>query len=187
MVRNVAVAVPLLLSACSMRSYEHDPDQINARYALEYGGECSSWLTSPRTGYKYCASPAFHVEPPMPVQMPVAKVDGPTDQASLMANGEKVYNQVCAACHQANGQGTPGTFPPLAGAGEFYGDPKHHAGIIIKGLSGEITVLGAKYNGVMPPQGSLSDYDIASVATYERNSWGNNDGVVLPADVKAAR
>lgn len=187
MLRNVAVAVPLVLSACIVKSYEHDPDEINARYALEYKGACSSWLTSPRTGYKYCASPPFHVAPRMPVEAPAPQVEGPTDQASLMANGEKVYNQVCAACHQPNGQGTPGTFPPLAGSGEFYGDPAHHVSIILKGLSGEITVQGATYNGVMPPQGALSDYDIASVATYERNSWGNNDGIVMPADVKAAR
>jgi mono/diheme cytochrome c family protein len=186
-VRNVAVAVPLLLSACLVRSYEHDSDQINARYALEYRGECSSWLKSPRTGFKYCASPPFHVDAPMPAQLPRPVVDGPIDQASLMANGEKVYGQVCGACHQANGQGTPGTFPPLAGSGAFYGDAQKHAGIIIKGLSGEINVQGVTYNGVMPPQGALSDYDIASVATFERSSWGNNDGLVLPADVKAAR
>lgn len=184
--RNVAVAVPLLLSACVVRSYEHDPDEVNARYALEYAGECSSWLRSPRTGFKYCASPAFHVAAPLPKEMPKPQVEGPTDQASLVANGEKVYGQVCAACHMADGKGTPGTFPPLAGS-DYLGDPKHHAGIIVKGLSGEITVNGAKYNGVMPPQGSLSDYDIASVATYERNTWGNALGVVMPADVKAAR
>ena len=46
---------------------------------------------------------------------------------------------------------------------------------------------GVAYNGAMPPQGALSDYDIAAVATYERHSWGNNDGIVLPDDVKAVR
>jgi mono/diheme cytochrome c family protein len=186
-VRYVAVAVPLLLSACQVRSYAHDSDPINARYTLEHRGPCSSWLRSPKTGFKYCASPPFHVAATMPPVAPKPAVDGPTDQASLMANGEKVYGQVCAACHQATGLGVPGSFPPLAGAGEFYGDPKKHASIVINGLAGEITVLGAKFNGVMPPQGALSDYDIASVLTFERSSWGNNDGIVMPADVKAAR
>jgi cytochrome c oxidase subunit 2 len=44
-----------------------------------------------------------------------------------------------------------------------------------------------KYNGAMPPQANLSDLQIAAVITYERNSWGNDYGVCLPADVKAAR
>jgi cytochrome c oxidase subunit 2 len=39
----------------------------------------------------------------------------------------------------------------------------------------------------MAPHGHLTDYDIASVATYERHSWGNNDGIVLPTDVAAVR
>ena len=104
-----------------------------------------------------------------------------------MARGEVVYGQVCAACHQGTGLGVAGAFPPLAGAGEYYGDPQNHARIIVHGLQGEIVVLGTTYNGAMPPQGSLSDYDIAAVATYERHSWGNNDGIVLPDDVKAVR
>jgi len=57
----------------------------------------------------------------------------------------------------------------------------------VHGLQGEIVVLGTTYNSAMPPQGTLSDYDIAAVATYERHSWGNNDGIVLPADVAAVR
>ena len=104
-----------------------------------------------------------------------------------MKRGGEVYGKICAPCHQATGQGIPGAFPPLAGSGEFYGSPKKQAGIIINGLSGEITVQGKTYNGAMPPQGSLSNEDIAAVATYVRNSWGNNDGIVTPADVASAR
>ena len=91
------------------------------------------------------------------------------------------------ACHQADGKGLPGSFPPLAGAGEYYGDPQNHARIIVHGLQGEIEVLGVKYNGAMPAQGNLSDYDIAAVATYVRNAWGNDDGIVTPEDVQAVR
>jgi mono/diheme cytochrome c family protein len=191
MSRNLVLlsTLPALLLGCLVpRSMSRDVTEVNDRYPHKYKeGECSSWLHSAKTGHKYCASPAFVAEVEMPPQA-VEKVDETkVDKASLMARGEVVYGQVCAACHQANGQGVPGAFPPLAGAGEFYGDAQNHAKIIVHGLQGEIVVLGTTYNSAMPPQGTLSDYDIAAVATYERHSWGNDDGIVLPADVAAVR
>ncbi len=192
---GIRVLATLLLTGCVVRPYDHDPLEVTERYQFKYPGTCSAWLRSRETGYLYCSSPPFTVTPVLPKPAGAAAAgaggapakDGPTDQAALMANGEKVYAQVCQACHGQDGKGVPGAFPPLAGSGSFYGDPKNHASIIVKGLSGPITVQGTAFNGVMPPQGSLSDYEIASVATYERNSWGNADGVVLPADVAAAR
>jgi mono/diheme cytochrome c family protein len=105
-----------------------------------------------------------------------------------MVRGEEVYGQICVACHQAEGQGVAGAFPPLAGAGEYYGSGENQAYIIINGLSGQIEVLGQKYNGAMPGQGNvLSDYAIAAVGTYVRSSFGNSDGMVTEEDVLAAR
>jgi mono/diheme cytochrome c family protein len=183
----VALGLLPLVAGCFPRSMGRDADEVQQRYPHVYKDQCSSWIKSYETGHRYCASPAFAVA----VEAPAAaapKVDTTkVDKASLMAHGEKVYGQVCAACHQANGQGVPGAFPPLAGAGEFYGDAQNHAKIIVHGLSGEIVVLGTSYNSAMPPQGGLSDYDIAAVATFERHSWGNDDGIVTPDDVKAVR
>ena len=169
-----------------------DVPEIAERYPHRNRSECTSWLTSHVTGYTYCASPAFAVTS--------VKYDDPSaggtaeemdetmlDLAGLSTNGEVVYDRVCKACHQANGQGMPGAFPPLAGAGEYYGDAQNHARIVVHGLSGEIVVKGETYNGVMPAQGMLSDYEIAAVLTYVRHAWGNNDGMVLPADVAAVR
>jgi mono/diheme cytochrome c family protein len=190
MIRTVALTIGLttLLVGCYPRGMGRDVKEVQARYPHIYKQTtCASWLTSSSTGHRYCASPAFEVA----VEVP--KVAGPkidetkVDKASLMARGETVYGEVCAACHQAAGTGVAGAFPPLAGAGGYYGDAANHAKIIVHGLQGEIVVLGTTYNGAMPPQGALSDYDIAAVATYERHSWGNNDGIVLPADVKAVR
>ncbi len=97
----------------------------------------------------------------------------------LMARGEKVYTANCAACHQANGEGIPGTFKPLKGSPIATGPVADHLGRVLKGKDG--TAMAA-----FGPQ--LSDADIAAVVTYERNSWGNNMGdVVQPTDVKAAR
>jgi cytochrome c oxidase subunit 2 len=111
----------------------------------------------------------------------------------LMTEGEKVYTTggsggvACVTCHMANGEGLPPSFPPLKGAGSFYGDCTNHAGLVVKGLTGEIEVNGVKYNGAMPAQANLSDLEIAAVITYERNSWGNDDGICKPKDVMAAR
>jgi mono/diheme cytochrome c family protein len=182
-------------AGCRLRPYEADPAAINARYSLKFAEPCSAWLRSPRTGYKYCSSPAFTVEVPGPAGGPKATAtaafvplsEGPVDEASLKARGEVVYTSVCATCHQADGKGVAGAFPPLAGSGEFFRDPARHAGIIVNGLQGEIQVQGVTYNGAMPAQGQLTDYDIAAVATYERLSWGNNEGVILPEQVAAVR
>jgi len=95
----------------------------------------------------------------------------------LMARGEEIYGANCAACHMANGQGIPGTFPALAGGAITTGAIGEHISQIIKGKN------------LMPPFGEqLSDAEIAAVVTYERNSWGNDTGdVVQPAEIKAAR
>ena len=190
MIRSLPMllCVPALLVGCWPRSMGRDVDEIQARYPHKYKETtCASWIHSAQTGHIYCASPGFVAGVEQAVEA-VEKVDTTAiDKDSLMARGEKVYGEVCSACHQANGQGVPGAFPPLAGAGEFYGGPKKQAKIIVGGLSGEIEVLGTKYNSAMPPQGHLSDYDIAAVATYVRHSWGNNDGIVTPDDVKAVR
>jgi mono/diheme cytochrome c family protein len=111
----------------------------------------------------------------------------------MMKLGEKVYTTgdggiACTTCHGPEGKGTPPAFPPLVGQKDLMGDCTQHATYVIKGLTGEITVDNVKYNGVMTPQGDLlNDLQIASVITFERNSWGNSYGDCMPKDVKQAR
>lgn len=191
---RVVPALAFLAVVGCGRPYSTDPGEINARYTLKYKEPCSAWLRSPRTGYLYCSSPPIKVAVASPLAAPapaapafVSKASGETDEASLRAHGEAGYGAICKTCHQPDGKGLPGSFPPLAGSGAFYGDPQNHAKIIVHGLSGAITVQGTAYNGAMPAQAQLSDYDVAAIATFERLSWGNNDGIVLPADVAAVR
>lgn len=175
------------LIACE-RPRQSDLPEIRERYAFRHQGTCASWLYSFKTGFKYCATPAFRINdmPEPEVEEPLE--DGEVTLADLSARGEIVYGKICVACHQADGKGLEGQFPPLAGAKEYYGDdPKTMANIIVNGLQGEIVVLGKPYNGVMPAQAQLSDYEVASVATFVRNSFGNSDGIVTPDDVKAVR
>ncbi len=104
-----------------------------------------------------------------------------------MSGGKQVY-ATCQACHQPNGNGMPGQFPPLAGSDWVTGGTERLAAIVFPGISGPITVNGATYNGIMPPQGAmLSDKQIAQVMTYIRRSFGNNASVVTEEMVRHAR
>ncbi|WP_100613960.1 copper-containing nitrite reductase [Confluentibacter citreus] len=99
-----------------------------------------------------------------------------------MEFGKQAYMQTCFACHQAEGQGVPNAFPPLAKSDYLNADVDRAIGVILNGLTGEITVNGQKYNSVMTRQ-SLSSDEIANVLTYVYNSWGNSKKVVTKAMV----
>jgi len=102
------------------------------------------------------------------------------------SGGEKVYTTNCSSCHQANGKGTPGAFPPLAGNPVVTGDPKNVIHIVKFGLNGKIAVAGATFNGMMPAWGTqLSNDDVAATVTYIRSAWGNSASAVTAADVSA--
>jgi nitrite reductase (NO-forming) len=98
-------------------------------------------------------------------------------------NGGALYRQHCIACHQANGQGLPGAFPPLAGSDQLQKGPSIVINAIVNGLSGPITVNGVEYNAVMPPLPYLSEGQVADVVTFVMNSWNNPGGEVSAADV----
>lgn len=100
--------------------------------------------------------------------------------------GKIIYNKVCVACHQAEGQGIPNAFPPLAKSDYLNKDVNKAIKVVANGLSGEINVNGKKYNSVMPNP-NLSDQDIADVLTYVYSSWGNSKKVVTTAMVKAQK
>ena len=99
----------------------------------------------------------------------------------------ELYQSKCFACHQANGAGIPNVFPPLAGSEWVTGPSENLIRIQLRGLTGEITVKGKKYNSVMPPNAMMTDDDIASVLTYVRSNFGNKADAVTPDQVKALR
>ena len=105
----------------------------------------------------------------------------------LMARGEAVYLANCAACHQPDGSGLTGAFPPLAGSDYLLGDRKKVLSAAMFGLSGPITVNGVDYNGVMPSLGHLPDADLAAALTYVLGSWGNTGAAVSVEEVAALR
>ncbi|GAC1349017.1 MAG: hypothetical protein NVSMB19_02090 [Vulcanimicrobiaceae bacterium] len=100
------------------------------------------------------------------------------------AKGQTIYTANCAGCHQANGAGQAGVFPPLGGSDYVTGDTKRLGHILLYGLNGKIAVKGVDYNGQMPAwKGQLSNADIANVLTYIRSSWGNKAAAYPEAEL----
>ena len=119
--------------------------------------------------------------PQQSTQLPPA-----ANKAERIERGKMVYTQICMACHQAEGQGIPMAFPPLAAADYLNADTNRAIATVIHGLQGKVKVNGAEFNSIMPQLG-LNDEQVANVLTYVYNSWGNNGTEVVPDMVKQVR
>jgi mono/diheme cytochrome c family protein len=105
-----------------------------------------------------------------------------------LQEGRRLYGATCAACHQAAGQGLPEKYPPLVGTEWVIGDERRLLRVLLHGLTGEIEVGGETYSGAMPGWGAMfKDTEIAAVATYVRNSFGNHASAIAPATVARLR
>jgi mono/diheme cytochrome c family protein len=105
----------------------------------------------------------------------------------VVVGGEKIFNTYCAACHQKDGKGASGRFPPLAGTDWVTGDKKRLIGILLNGLEGNITVNGESYINAMPQHSFLNDAEAANVLTYIRQNFGNKASEIKPEEVRAIR
>lgn len=110
----------------------------------------------------------------------------PLSIVEKMVLGKSLYTSTCQACHQVDGKGIDHAFPPLAASDYFRSDPLKIIQVITEGLSGPVTVNGKQYNSVMPRQ-TLSDNQVAAIATYVLNSFGNKGGELHAADVAKVR
>jgi len=135
---------------------------------------------------------SFQLHPPVDV---VELTDEEKEALRLerkIISGEKIFTARCASCHQANGLGIAGQFPPLADSEWVSADPAVITNIILKGLKGEILVNGVKYGSsaaVNMAAVPISDREIANVSTYVRQAWGNVASEVsedLVAEIRAA-
>jgi mono/diheme cytochrome c family protein len=100
--------------------------------------------------------------------------------------GKTIYQKNCITCHQADGKGMTGSFPPLAASDYLLKDKYRAIGQVLKGSMNKITVNGTDYQSVMPPQ-MLNDSDVALVLNYVYHSFGNNGFTVSAAEVKSVR
>jgi len=110
-------------------------------------------------------------------------------EMKMEAEGRKIFEATCAACHQSTGLGKEGTAPPLAGSEWLQadgGDRVIH--IVLNGLTGPITVKGQQWNlSMVPWRDTFTDEQIAAVLTYERSHFDNHASPITPAMVKLAR
>jgi nitrite reductase (NO-forming) len=127
------------------------------------------------------AAPAVAKAAPPATKPAVVSVD-----RAQQLRGKAVYDSNCSACHQADGKGVAGVFPPLANSDFFQQRPYEMAHIVLHGRNGEIVVNGEHYNGVMPPQ-DLSDDDIAAVINYVGVEMNKVAPAVTPAQVRDMR
>ncbi len=107
-----------------------------------------------------------------------AEAQKPLTKEVLMAQGKTVYETTCAVCHQPTGVGMPPAIPALKGSKIANGPVNAHITIVMNGKPG---------TAMQPFKNQLSNEQIAAVITYERNSWGNNGGVVQSSDVAKTR
>ncbi len=114
-----------------------------------------------------------------------------TAQASGKPNGKTLFLQNCSMCHQPEGTGIPGAFPPLAKSDFLANISNHKRGelveLVLRGKTGKVTVNGNEYNGVMTPVAGLDDEKLATVLSFVSNGWGNQAPVFTPEEVKKLR
>lgn len=109
-----------------------------------------------------------------------------------IAEGKKLYGQICFTCHQPTGLGIPNTYPPLAKSEWVNGTEDRIIRILLNGLGGPVKVEGNTFNGAMPAFGPGSGYNwtdekISYVLSYVRQEWGNAAPIVTPEKVNEIR
>ncbi len=109
-----------------------------------------------------------------------------SSKAERIALGKTIFARNCQACHQSEGQGVDGAFPPLAKSDFLNADVHRAIGVVSNGLEGEIKVNGKLYNSTMPKL-QLTDEQVANVLTFVLNSWGNKGGEVTPQQVAQSK
>ncbi len=117
----------------------------------------------------------------------MARAQGRLTKEQQISAGKAQYTGTCSVCHQGNGQGLPGVFPPLAKSDFLMANKRRAIETVLNGLSGAVTVNGKQYNSVMPPMSQLTDDEVANILTYAMSSWGNQGAAVSKEEVTQVR
>jgi len=159
-------------------SSQHDPFCLR-RIACVVGIACvAAW------GAAQAAEPrTLGLEPPLRTDAELIWAQGGPDAQT----GPVLYQAHCSSCHKTDGKGYRAMYPPLVQSDYFAGNPRRLLAAVMEGVSGPITVNGARYDQVMPTISYLTDKEIASVLTYVLNNWGNDGGEFTAEEVAAYR
>ena len=120
---------------------------------------------------------------PIKIEAPVAKPDPqPKPTLSPELNGEKFYKK-CAACHRPNGDGIPGSFPPLNSGVDILASTEEGRTYLVlvvqNGLRGTLETNGGTFNGIMVRQAAgKSPADVADLLNYILNSFYEGNTVM---------
>jgi nitrite reductase (NO-forming) len=117
----------------------------------------------------------------------LAEVTGTATKEQRVSAGRVLYNGTCSVCHQQNGEGLAGVFPPLANSDYLMADTDRAIEIVLNGLTGPVTVNDSPFNSVMPPMSQLNDDEIANILTFTLNNWGNEGDAVSSKEVAEIR
>jgi nitrite reductase (NO-forming) len=98
--------------------------------------------------------------------------------------GKLVYESRCLVCHQPNGLGIKGIYPPLANSDYLLIDKLRALDNVVNGFKDSIVVNGTTYKKHLMPEIDLTDEQIRDVMNYILNSWGNKGGIITIEDVK---
>jgi mono/diheme cytochrome c family protein len=144
---------------------------VGALYLDKFGGGFSNQVYSPFDSYDRVAA---------------AQPQDPAAKARI--HGQQIYTTTCQLCHQPNGLGSPGQFPPLDGSEWVNGSVDRLIRIPHNGLAGPVHVKGELWNAAMPNMGAaLTDQDLADLLTFIRSNWSNKSGPVKVEDVTRVR
>jgi len=108
-------------------------------------------------------------------------------QDPILSSGSEIYSKYCATCHQADGEGIEGAFPPISESEWAEGDEGRLIRLVLVGMQGPLEVKGEAFNNVMTPHGFLTDEQIAHVLTFVRSSFGNDAGPIVADQVMRVR
>jgi len=125
-------------------------------------------------------------------ESPSGTADSSTTQANssvddMMVQGKSVYNKFCLVCHQTDGSGVAGLYPPIINTDWVQGDKERLIELVLNGQEGPIEVNGETYNNVMPAQDFLKNDEVAAVLTYIRQNFENNASAVTAREVEQVR
>lgn len=103
--------------------------------------------------------------------------------------GRRIYVANCQACHggRGEGEGAPGV-PPLDKSEWVTADgPARLIRILVHAVEGPIKVAGKEYNnpGMLAWGNQLKPEELAAVATFIRQSWGNKASAVTVDQIKS--
>lgn len=113
---------------------------------------------------------------------------GTLSPAQQVAAGKSLYVGTCSVCHQGDGAGLPGVFPPLAQSDYVAQHSKEELiKIVLNGLTGPVKVNGQDYNSVMPPMSQLTDDEVANILTFVRSEWNGQPEAIRKDEVAKVR